>query len=85
MRFNGLYEAVETFDGFCGLREEVDGTGEVETAQLIDGLDDDGGVVSLSLQSNYFRVSGFAIDDNLRRKGFVCAMKFIARANTFLQ
>ena len=75
----------ERYSGFGARIYKVDRTGEVETVQLIDGLDDDGGVVGLALQSNYFRVSGFAIDDNLRRKGFVCAMQFIARANTLLQ
>ena len=37
------------------------------------------------MESNHFGVSRLAVDDNLRRKGFVIAMSLVARTDTVLQ
>ena len=84
-RLDGLYEGVKTFHGFGGLGEEVDGAGEIESVELFGGFDDDCRVVGLSLETDHFGVSGFAVDDDLRRYGFVVAVRLVARADTILQ
>ena len=47
-------------------------------------LDDDGGVVRLTLQPDDLRMPAFAVDDDLRRDGFVVLMQLVAGADTVL-
>ena len=82
---NRFDEVLKTFDGLRRLREEVDGAGEVDAVELVDGLNDDGGVVRLALEPDDFRVSGLAVDDDLRREGLIVSVGFVARANTVLE
>ena len=53
--------------------------------QLLLVLDDDGGVVRLTLQPDDLGMAAFAIDDNLRGNGFVVLMLLVAGAYTVLQ
>ena len=55
-----------------------------EVYKKLKAINDNGGVVGLALQSDYFRVPGFAIDDNLRRLRLIVLMCLIAGANTVL-
>ena len=76
---------MKTFDGFGGLREEVDRPVKIKPVELVRGLDDNRGVVGLTLQTNHFRVPGFAVDDDLRRLGFVIAVRLVAGTDSVLQ
>ena len=84
MRFYRLYEALKSFHALCGLREEVDWSREIESVQLLLVLDDDGGVVRLPLQPDDLGMAAFAVDDDLRRDGFVVLMQLVAGADTVL-
>ena len=67
------------------MREEIDRTREIDAVELFDGLDDDGGVVRLTLKPDHFRMAGLTVDDDLRRECFIIAMRVIALADAILQ
>ena len=48
-----------------GKLKEIDWTSEIQLANIIDRFNDDGSIIGLSLQTNHFRMSGFAIDNYL--------------------
>ena len=85
MSVDGLDEGVETFDGLCRLREEIDGPCEIDTVKLFRIFDNNGGIVGLALQSDDFRMVRLSVDDNLRRKRFVVFVCLVACADALLQ
>ena len=84
-RLNRLYEASEAFYALCGLREEIDGAGEVQSVELVARLNDDGGVVGLPLQADDFSVPGLSEDNYLGRLLFIILVLFVASADAVLQ
>ena len=82
---NRSYQLLETLDGLGCLGEEIDRAGEIEPVELVDRLDDNGGIVRLALQTDDFGVTGLTIDDNLRRNGLIVLVLLIACTDTVLQ
>jgi len=79
---NGLADFLKSLDGFGGLGEEIDGTGYIQTLQILLTLYHYGRVGGLSHQPVHLCMPGLSVDDHLTSvgEGF-----FVGRMHLILQ